>query len=364
VDLGAQATTLHYEKAARLLLDSSEIDCLIAIHVPVVDATHLGLRAALSAAVAARAGAAKEKPVLVCLMAEEGEARALHVAGETVPAYGMPEDAAHALAKAAAYAEWRGRPAGVYQDLEKIDGAAGRAVCHRVLATRGSGWLTSEETRELLAAFSLPLPPGGVARTPDEAVAVAERIGFPVAVKLSSTRILHKTEAGGVQLGLADAAAVRAAFERIRRAVASTGREADMEGVTVQPMLTGVEVMAGVTQDPLFGPLVAFGLGGIHVEVLGDVGFRVSPLTDRDAADLVREIKGRRLLEGYRGHPPADIDALEDLLLRVSRMVEEVPEVVELDLNPIMVLPPGRGCRIADARVRVEQARSGGGSAR
>jgi acyl-CoA synthetase (NDP forming) len=115
--------------------------------------------------------------------------------------------------------------------------------------------------------------------------------------------------------------------------------------------------MVGVTQDPLFGPLVAFGLGGIHVEVLGDVCFRVTPLTDRDAAEMVRGIRGYRLLQGYRGHPPADLAAIEEVLLRVSRLVEEVPEVVELDLNPLMALPPPHGCRIVDARIRVERLR-------
>jgi acyl-CoA synthetase (NDP forming) len=109
----------------------------------------------------------------------------------------------------------------------------------------------------------------------------------------------------------------------------------------------------GVTADPLFGPLIAFGLGGIHVEILGDVRFRVTPLSDRDAAEMVREIRGFRLLEGYRGHPPADVEAIQDALLRVSRLVEEVPEIGELDLNPIFALPPGQGCVIADARIRV-----------
>jgi len=129
-----------------------------------------------------------------------------------------------------------------------------------------------------------------------------------------------------------------------------------MEGVLVQPMISGgVEVMVGVTEDAQFGPLIAFGLGGIHVEILGDVRFRVTPLTDRDAREMVQSIRGYRLLKGYRGHPPADIEALQEVLLRVSRLVEEIPEVSDLDLNPIFALPPGEGCRIVDARIRVKQ---------
>ena len=149
--------------------------------------------------------------------------------------------------------------------------------------------------------------------------------------------------------------AVRDAFEAIRARLAQERQLDAMEGVLVQPMLTGgVEVMIGVTHDPLFGPLIAFGLGGIHVEILGDVRFRITPLTDRDAAQMVREIKGYRLLQGYRGHPAADVDAIEEVLLRVSRLVEDIPEISELDLNPIFALPPGQGCKIVDARVRVD----------
>jgi acyl-CoA synthetase (NDP forming) len=125
-----------------------------------------------------------------------------------------------------------------------------------------------------------------------------------------------------------------------------------MEGVLVQKMIRGgTEVLVGMTHDPFFGPLIAFGLGGIHVEILGDVCFRVTPLTDRDAGEMVRGIRGYRLFEGYRGHPAADVAALEDLLLRVSRLVEEVPEIHELDLNPVFALPPGQGCQIVDARI-------------
>jgi acyl-CoA synthetase (NDP forming) len=175
-----------------------------------------------------------------------------------------------------------------------------------------------------------------------------------VALKLASRTIVHKTDFGGVRLNLADELSVRQAFEQIRERIAQSDQLAEMDGVLVQPMIAdGIEVMVGMTQDPLFGPLIAFGLGGIHVEILKDVCFRVTPITDRDAAEMVRAIKGYPLLEGYRGHPRGDITAIEDLLLRVARLVEEVPEIVELDFNPVIVLPPGRGCQIVDARVRV-----------
>jgi acyl-CoA synthetase (NDP forming) len=184
-------------------------------------------------------------------------------------------------------------------------------------------------------------------------VKLAQKIGFPVAVKLASHQIVHKTEMGGVQLNLADDQAVRDAFNRIRARLEQAGKLEAMEGVLVQPMLSGgVEVMVGMTRDPLFGPLIAFGLGGIHVEVLGDLQFRMTPLTDRDAADMIRAIKGNRLLTGYRGQPAVDLKAIEDVLLRISYLAESIPEISELDLNPILALSPGQGCRIVDARVR------------
>jgi acyl-CoA synthetase (NDP forming) len=166
-----------------------------------------------------------------------------------------------------------------------------------------------------------------------------------------------------VHLHLTTKAEVRRAYDEIAARMAHDQTLIAMEGVLVQPMVAGgVEVMAGMVQDPSFGPLIGFGLGGIHVEILGDVRFRITPLTELDAADLIRSIKGYRLLQGYRGHPPADVDAIQELLLRLSRLVEEVPEIVELDLNPIFALPPGQGYRIVDARIRVSQtaARTGG----
>jgi acyl-CoA synthetase (NDP forming) len=195
------------------------------------------------------------------------------------------------------------------------------------------------------------------ARGADEAATAATAMRFPVAVKLASRELVHKTDVGGVRLGLTDSDAVRRAFDDIRERLEREGRANLMEGVVVQPMVSGgTEVMVGVTQDARFGPLVAFGLGGIHVELLADMRFRVTPLSDRDAAEMVRGIKGFRLLEGYRGRPPADVAAIEEVILRVSRLAEEVAEIREIDLNPVFALPPGSGCLVADARIRVQPA--------
>ena len=174
-------------------------------------------------------------------------------------------------------------------------------------------------------------------------------------MKLASRAIVHKTEFGGVKLNLTNESAVREAFAEIQARLGREDKLMAMDGVIVQPMIHGgVELMVGVAQDPSFGPLIAFGLGGIHVEILKDVSFRVTPITDVDAAEMVRSIRGYRLLQGYRGHAAADIPAIQEFLLRVSRLVEEIPEIQELDLNPVIAFPPGRGCLVLDARISVK----------
>jgi len=355
VDLIASATADQYAKAIETLLSSNEVDALIILYmaVTVTDTADIA-RGIMTGIESGRKAGARTKPVLIGWMAEDDRDRTFQFLEETIPAYHLPETPALVLSKAATYAEWRQQPAGMVPDFDDLDLAAARTTCAAALAQRGSDWLTTEETRHVLRAMRLPVQAGGVAKTADEAAALASQVTYPVVVKLASHQIVHKTEIDGVHLNLKDEQAVREAFESIRARLAETNQLNAMEGVLVQPMVTGgVEVMIGVTDDALFGPLIAFGLGGIHVEILGDVQFRITPLTDRDAAEMVRGIKGYRLLTGYRGHPSADLEALEETLLRVSRLVEEIPEISELDLNPIFALPPGHGCRIVDARIRV-----------
>jgi acetyl coenzyme A synthetase (ADP forming)-like protein len=360
VDMTASAAPEHYRHGIETLLTADDVDALVVIYLPIDSGQKAAILDAIRAGVTAgRAAGGAGKPVLASLMVEEGANLPLQVGPERLPTYAFPEAAARVLSKVAAYAGWRAQPAGMLLEYDDADPQAAREICQRAIDRRGAGWLATEETRQLLRAMGLPVAPGGVAHSPDEAVEVARQVGFPVAVKLASQVIPHKTEMGGIHLHVQQEAEVRRAFEAICQALARQGKLDAMEGVLVQPMVAGgVEVMVGVTTDPLFGPLIAFGLGGVHVEVLGDVCFRATPLTDRDASDMVRGIRGHRLLEGYRGHPPADVKALEEILLRVSFLVEQVPELAEIDLNPIFALPPGEGCRIVDARMRVEPASS------
>ncbi len=355
VDMIASASAADFERAVDILLGADEVDALIVltIHVGLADIAAIG-RGVSSSVRAARTRYGVKKPVLTCIMDGDKLRDAAVPGGEQLPNYAFPENAARVLGKLARYSEWRHQPEGSIPDFDDIQPRSARSLCQDILKERGAGWLTAEEIRKIAATLALPLPPGAVCRTADEAAQCAQQIGFPVALKLASRQIVHKTEFGGVQLNLQDQNAVRSAFSVIYDRLAQQQRLEAFDGVLVQPMITGgVELMVGVTQDPSFGPLLGFGLGGIHVEILKDVCFRVTPITDRDAGEMVRSIKGYPLLQGYRGHPPADIPAIEELLLRVARLVEEVPEIAELDLNPVMALSPGQGCMIIDARIRV-----------
>ncbi len=353
----ASASAEDFRQAVDIVLRAEEVDALIVLAIDVGLADLAAIRRRIYSAVrAARGSGGDTKTVLTCIMDGAKLPKTVASSGKRVPNYAFPEDAARVLGKLARYAEWRDQPEGVILDFEDIQPQDARAICEQARREHDGGWLSGEETRKLLSAFDLPMPPGGICPTANEAAKLATEIGFPVALKLASRTILHKTEFGGVHLNLDSEAAVCQAFLEIQQRVAQDNKLEEMDGVLIQPMISdGVEVMVGMTLDPLFGPLIGFGLGGIHVEILKDVCFRVTPITDRDAAEMVRAIKGFRLLEGFRGHPPADIAAIEDLLLRVARLVEEVPEIAELDLNPVIALPPGRGCQIVDARIRIDK---------
>jgi acyl-CoA synthetase (NDP forming) len=342
IDMIASARAEAYRRTIAAMLQSNEFDALVVLYIAVDASESSAIGTAIRDAVE---GA--QQPVLACMMAG-GEYL------DSIPTYAFPESVAKVLSKVATYSDWLKQPIGVVPAFDDADDTRAHDIVHAALNTRGEGWLTVEETRSILDAFRIPQAAGGVARTADDAAQVAERVGFPVAVKLASHTIVHKTEVDAVRLNLKTAADVRTAFNDIAESLRQRDQLSAMDGVFVQSMiLDAVELMIGITDDPLFGPLIGFGLGGIHVEVLGDVQFRVTPLTTTDVHEMVRAIRGYRLLEGYRGHPPADVAAIEDVLLRISYMVERLPEISEMDLNPIFALAPGEGCRVVDARIRV-----------
>lgn len=367
VDMIASADPEQYRKATEILLADDDVDALVVIYTPagLWSTGDIG-RAVSEGMVAARGRGAARKPVLASIVGDEDvtyrlegprlEGAQLEEGSEheTIPVFAFPEEMGRTLGKIARYAEWRRADPGVFPEPSGQDLERAREICRNALERHGEGWLAIDQALAVLRAAGLTLAPGGVATSADEAAEIADGVGYPVVVKLASRTLVHKTEHGGVALNLKDAAEVRRAYESMAAALAAEGLADAMEGALVQPMVAGsAEVMIGVDQDPVFGPLVAFGLGGIHVEILRDVQFRVAPLSDHDIHEMVRGIRGFRLLEGYRGHPAADVEALEDALLRISRLAEAVPEIASLDLNPLFAREPGQGYLVVDARIKV-----------
>jgi acyl-CoA synthetase (NDP forming) len=213
--------------------------------------------------------------------------------------------------------------------------------------------LTEVESKELLKQAGIPVVEAKLARSKKEAISIGREMGFPVVLKITSPDVVHKSDSGGVKLGLANAAQVGKAYSQIISSVKQAYPEARIDGVSVQTMAPpGVEVIVGMSKDPQFGPVLMFGLGGILVEVLKDVSFRIVPVTERDAREMVKEIKGYPILQGYRGQKPANIPALEQLIVKVSQFVEKNPQIKELDLNPIFAYPD-RAVAV-DARIILE----------
>ena len=347
VDLIAGAGPAQFEHATGALLASDEVDSVIAIYVPTSLDGASEVAAALRDVAAAASG---DKPLLSVFMSEGGSAELLIDERVAVPSFAFPEAAAIALSRAARYGEWLQHEHGPAREFEDLDVALARQVVDRALTSMGAdgGWLASPDLDELLAAFGIGLPETRLARDGQEAVEAATAIGGAVAMKVVAPSVVHKTDVGGVALDVEGDAAVRSAFDDLM-AVAS-----DTEGVIVQEMVDGgQEVIIGMTEDPNFGPLVVFGLGGVFVELVEDASFRLHPVSTADAESMVREIKTWPLLDGYRGTPPSDVAGLVEMIERVSAMISLVPEMVELDLNPVKVFAQGVGVRPVDARVRL-----------
>src|SRR5215471_4249062 len=338
VDMLATAGPEEYRRSLSLLLSDSSVDSALVIFIPPVATQAETVAAAIVDAARSNPG----KPVLATFMSAKGAPDALR----RIPTYPFPESAAIALARATAYGEWRSSPPGTVPSFPDIRIDDAKAIVDKALA-RGGGWLGPLECEELLSAFGIATAPIRMTRDEDGAVATAGELGFPVALKAVGPTVLHKTEVGGVKLNLADEAAVREACREMRKDLGDR-----LTDLLVQKMVPGgVEIIAGVTYDPTFGPLVLYGAGGILVALLEDVAFRLHPLTARDAAALLEDVKSTALLRGFRGAPRADEAALIDLLLRISALVEAFPQVREIDLNPVKVLT--RGIRVVDARIRV-----------
>jgi len=351
VDMLAAAPAAHYRRTVELVVASGEVDAAIVIFIPPLLTEPAEVARAVRAAVEAAGPAV---PVLTVFMSGAGGPAELRAGDSRIPGYAFPEDAARALGRAAEYGSWRERPEGQVPDLPDARRDEATALLAAAL-TEGpaSTWLAPGEVAKLLGCYGLPIAEWRLAESPEEAGAAAVELGGPVALKAISPLLLHKTEAHAVQLGLSGSRQVRTAAAKMAKAVADKGYPVDR--FLVQRMVgDGVELLVGVVHDALFGPVVACGAGGTAVELLKDVAVRLTPLTDRVAAEMVRSLATFPLLDGYRGAPKGDVAALEDLLLRVSALVEAHPEIAELDCNPVKVLLDR--VVVVDARIRVEAA--------
>jgi acetate---CoA ligase (ADP-forming) len=348
IDMIATASAEDYGRTLRTLADAGVCDAILAIFVPPL------VTQASDAATAIRevAEAADGVTIAAVFMTSEGVPAELSLGPVRVPGYEYPEDAARAIALAARHARWRSRPEGSVRRLTGARPEEAAAIISRRLAA-GAGWLTPAEAASLLGCYGLPLITTRFAANAEQAVAAAAELGGPVALKASAAGLVHKTDAGGVLLGLESAADVRGAAAEIEAAVARGGFRLD--GLIVQPMApTGVELIVGVVNDHSFGPVVACGAGGTTAELIKDVAVRITPVTDLDAHEMLRSLRTFPLLDGYRGARRCDVAAIEDVLVRVSAMVDRHAEIVELDCNPLIAGPDG--ALIVDARLRVEAA--------
>ena len=332
LDMIASATAAGYHTALDALLHDRRVDAAVAIFVP-----PLGIRQEdVAESIGSVAAEHPDKPVLAVLMGRSGlpQGKAeLHRAG--VPAYIFPESAARALAALSRHREWLDRPVA---DAPVIEIEHERvATCIAAARQRGDAKLNEIEVLEVLEACGIPTARARLARNAQQTARIAAELGFPVAVKVVSPQIIHKTDVGGVRLGIANEREAREAFETIARSVADRAPEAELTGVLVQPMVRGGrETIAGVSRDSAFGALIMFGLGGVFVEALRDVVFRIAPLGVADAEEMVRGVRARALLDGVRGEPAVDYGALADVMLRVSRLATDFPEIRELDVNPLL----------------------------
>jgi acetyl coenzyme A synthetase (ADP forming)-like protein len=349
VDMIASASADQYRRAIGIIGRDPAVDALIVIFIPPLVTRSEDVARAVVKGVEALEG---EKTVLSVFMQARGIPEELRGADVRIPSYAFPEDAAIALARTARYGEWKERPEEPVVEFDDLRREKAAGVVATALG-RGTDWLGPDEVATLLGCYGLPVLEQRLADTPEAAGEAATALGGSVALKAIAPDLVHKTEAGAVRLGLGPGSTADAA-RQMRDRLAAAG--APPSGFLVQRMADeGVEMIVGVVHDEQFGPVVACGAGGVLVELIKDVSVRLTPLSRHDAREMVDELRTRPLLSGYRGAPARDVAALVDAVLRVGALVDDLPQVRELDLNPILVHQ--QGTTIVDARIRVAPAR-------
>ncbi len=345
VDLLGDATTERYRDAINLVLKDPNVGALIVILTPQfttdIDAI---------AEVVAEAAGRDKLPVLACFMGKASLTNAQIIfADRHVPNYIMPERAVESLAVMVKQRLWQDKPAPPLEVMD-LDVQKVLQVFEKV-RDEGRLQMGDAEARGILEAYRIAVPASKLCSTAEEAVAFADEIGYPVVMKIASPDILHKTDIGGVRLDIKSATEVRDSFDLIMFRAVRYMPDADIWGCLVQQQIHGGrEIIIGMNRDPQFGPLVMFGLGGIYVEALKDVSFRIAPFSREEAMEMMREMKAFNLLLGVRGEQPSDLKAIADTLLKVSQLVMDFPDIVEMDINPLVVFEEGKGAMGIDMR--------------
>ena len=346
VDIIGDADEKRYRAALELMVADENVDGLIPMWTPTLMAEAVDI-----ADVIADIGSKSDKPILACIqtMGNSADIRKA-LLRDHIPHYQFPENAARAMAAMAEFSEWSRRPQGEVKNFSDVKPAIVKDILERARA-RPTLFVSEPEGHEILKAYGLPVPRFKLCKTAGEAVRAAQGIGYPVVLKIVSPDILHKTEFGGVRVNITDEAGLKAEHASLLAGVEAKKPDADIWGVLVQQMAPkGTETIIGMKRDPSFGPLLMFGLGGILVEVLKDVTFRIAPLNDISTDSMVNGIKAVKILQGYRGEAPRDVPKIKECLQRLSQLVTDFKEIDELDMNPLLVYEQGKGALVLDAR--------------
>ncbi len=346
IDVLGGTTVERYAAALEAALEDKNVDGVIAILTPQVTTPIKGIAEAIG-----NLSSRYEKPILGCFMGEERVRPGIEILSRyKVPNYPFPERAVAAMGAMFKHHLWLERPLVTIESLN-ADREKVKDIFEQV---RSEGRLSigDAEAREIMQAYGISIPRSELAETAEEAVEIAEKIGYPVVMKIASPDILHKTDIGGVKLNIQSPADVRDAFDLLVYRATHYMPEAQIWGCLVQEMVRGgKEVIVGMKRDPQFGPLMMFGLGGVYVEALKDVSFRVAPISRQEAREMISEIRAYDLLKGVRGEKPSDVEAIVDCLLRLSQLAIDFPEIVEMDINPLVVFEAGRGVMGVDMRL-------------
>jgi acetyl coenzyme A synthetase (ADP forming)-like protein len=348
VDVIGDAPTERYQAALATVLADPDVDGLIALLTPQAMTDIEATARAIGETVRQ---CKSRKPVLASFLGHVDVSAGVRVLAEHgIPNFEFPENAARSLAAMYRYTQWLARPRTTERRF-KVDADTVREIFDRAVA-EGRTFLPEIEALAVLKAYGFPLLGHGLARSEEDAVRLFREIGRPVVLKIASPDIVHKVDVGGVLLNVSTAEEARAGFNKIINGVKQAMPGARLLGVEVQQMAAaGTEVILGITKDPTFGQLIMFGLGGIYVEVFQDVSFRLVPIRELSARNMIRSIRAAKVFEGFRGQPPADTDAIAECLERLSQLAVDFPDIDELDINPLIVHPRGAGAHVADVRI-------------